>query len=305
MMVEDSSGLRSRNMKPWRLYGNGGGSDEFPQVNLFAQCADGSVQLPVSMYGTTGSNYYMTPISAMFTTMKHWQVWLKPDLTGGSAGSFRVTIDGVVVEEANGTWKSQDATLAGNHWYQLSISGYFSKSAEGSCPPANLTGNAYEYWDNWYIDDTQARVEIGTSTTNPSNPTYAQCDAPRDPNSFGVVRNVRDHQRQHRIVRQRGGVPVRNRRGRHGIGRTGHHDQQLAEDSPVNFDMTLRLDFLLVAASVLFFVARLQSKVDGLSSAVERITKMLSDVEIRVRNTELDVAEHMGESKSAKGARGL
>jgi hypothetical protein len=56
---------------------------------------------------------------------------------------------------------------------------------------------------------------------------------------------------------------------------------------------------------VLFFVARLQSKVDGLSSAVERITKMLSDVEIRVRNTELDVAEHMGESKSAKGARGL
>lgn len=73
----------------------------------------------------------------------------------------------------------------------------------------------------------------------------------------------------------------------------------------MNFDMTLRLDFLLVAASVLFFVARLQSKVDGLSSAVERITKMLSDVEIRVRNTELDVAEHMGESKSAKGARGL
>jgi fibronectin type 3 domain-containing protein len=176
MMVEDSSGLRSRNMKPWRFYGNGGGSDEYPQVNVFAQCADGSVQLPVSMYGTTGSNYYMTPISAMFTTMKHWQVWLKPDLTGGSAGSFRVTIDGVVVEEANGTWKSQDATLAGNHWYQLSISGYFSKSAEGSCPPANLTGNAYEYWDNWYIDDTQARVEIGTSTTNPSNPTYAQCD---------------------------------------------------------------------------------------------------------------------------------
>jgi hypothetical protein len=68
----------------------------------------------------------------------------------------------------------------------------------------------------------------------------------------------------------------------------------------VNFDMTLRLDFLLVAASVLFFVARLQSKVDGLSSAVERISKLLSDVEIRVRDTELNVAEHMGESRAQK-----
>ncbi len=64
--------------------------------------------------------------------------------------------------------------------------------------------------------------------------------------------------------------------------------------------MTLRLDFLLVAASVLFFVARLQSKVDGLSSAVERISKLLSDVEIRVRDTELNVAEHMGESRAQK-----
>jgi hypothetical protein len=48
------------------------------------------------------------------------------------------------------------------------------------------------------------------------------------------------------------------------------------------------------------FVARLQSKVDGLSSAVERISKLLSDVEIRVRDTELNVAEHMGESRAQK-----
>ena len=70
----------------------------------------------------------------------------------------------------------------------------------------------------------------------------------------------------------------------------------------MNFDPTLRLDFLLVAASVLFFVARLQSKVDALSSAVERITKILTGIENRVRDTELEVAEHMGESK-AKSAR--
>lgn len=63
--------------------------------------------------------------------------------------------------------------------------------------------------------------------------------------------------------------------------------------------MTLRLDFLLVAASVLFFVARLQSKVDGLSAAVERITKILTGIEKRVHDTEISVATHLGESKQA------
>lgn len=72
----------------------------------------------------------------------------------------------------------------------------------------------------------------------------------------------------------------------------------------MNFDMTLRLDFLLVAASVLFFVARLQSKVDNLSTAVERITNILTGIEQRVHDTEIDVASHMGEARAEREARG-
>ena len=62
----------------------------------------------------------------------------------------------------------------------------------------------------------------------------------------------------------------------------------------MNFDPTLRLDFLLVSASVLFFLARLQSKVDSLSSAQERISEILNKLEVRVRDTEIDVAHHLG-----------
>ncbi len=71
----------------------------------------------------------------------------------------------------------------------------------------------------------------------------------------------------------------------------------------MHFDPTLRLDFLLMAASVLFFFARLQSKVDALSSTVERISKILSTMEVRVHDTEISVAEHMGEAKAAREAR--
>lgn len=72
----------------------------------------------------------------------------------------------------------------------------------------------------------------------------------------------------------------------------------------MHFDPTLRLDFILVAVSVLFFVARLQAKVDALSSAVERITKILSGLEVRAHDTEIVVAEHIGEAKAAREARG-
>lgn len=166
------AGERSRNLKPWRLYGNGQGSNEFPQFNVLMQCASGSVQLPVST-NTGGPNPYFTSVDNLVGAMRHWQIWAKPDITDGgdgySNGSLLVMLNGQVVHR-NDAWRSNDAACDGNYWYQLSISGYYSRSVDGgSCPSTYITGNAYEYWDNLYIDNTQARVEIGNAST------YAAC----------------------------------------------------------------------------------------------------------------------------------
>jgi len=131
------------------------------------QCADGSVQLPVSP-SSAGPNYYMTSAENLVNQMRHWQFWLKPDVDGGTNGYMKVMLDGQVIEEHTG-WGTNGPGLIGEYWAQLSISGYYSRSVEGGCPPAYITGNAYEYWDNLYIDNTQARVEIGNAST------YATC----------------------------------------------------------------------------------------------------------------------------------
>jgi hypothetical protein len=265
--------------------GSGGGGSQSPQVGYYNSSA-------VEVYTNVGPGgaYLSAPFNA----------WTRVDLASqlSTAGASDGWIWGAITGPTSRSVKAGYSIATRGSGQTFQFKGILLPTMSTNQYAATPYGDYQLYCDDVYVDNTLARVEIGNESTY-DECTHLEIQIP----SRGRQRPW--HHGQHRIVRQRPGVPVCHRRGRHGFGRTGHHDQQLAEDSPVNFDMTLRLDFLLVAASVLFFVARLQSKVDGLSSAVERITKMLSDVEIRVRNTELDVAEHMGESKSAKGARGL
>jgi hypothetical protein len=62
----------------------------------------------------------------------------------------------------------------------------------------------------------------------------------------------------------------------------------------MQFDPTIRLDFVATAFVVIFFVARLQSRVDKLTEDLARSLGILDKLEERVRKFELAVASHVG-----------
>lgn len=62
----------------------------------------------------------------------------------------------------------------------------------------------------------------------------------------------------------------------------------------MNFDPTIRLDFVATGLGLIFFVARLQNQVASNTRDINRTGKLLDDLEKRVRDTELHVASHLG-----------
>jgi hypothetical protein len=62
----------------------------------------------------------------------------------------------------------------------------------------------------------------------------------------------------------------------------------------MNFDPTIRLDFLVTIAGVIVFVLRLQTRLEKLSEANARMSGILEKLEERLRKFELTVAAHVG-----------
>ena len=63
----------------------------------------------------------------------------------------------------------------------------------------------------------------------------------------------------------------------------------------MQFDPTIRLDFVTTAGVILFFVARLQSQVVANSRDISRTGYVLEKIENRVRESEIKISGHLGE----------
>ena len=68
----------------------------------------------------------------------------------------------------------------------------------------------------------------------------------------------------------------------------------------MQFDPTIRLDFVATTFVVIFFVARLQTRVEKLTEDNARTIKILEKLECRVRRFELKVVRHVGEHENGE-----
>ncbi len=155
----------SRNNKIYMLYGSG--ASEMPQTALTGFCDLNAGMVTPTYASPTGvgndGGYPGLSQSDLVGSMKHLQVWVSPsNPEGADNGYVRIWVDGVAKEVNNLT-----TVMPGvGYWNQARIGYYVAHDAVDGCAAA---GDAYTYWDNIYIDNTQARVELGNA------PTYSAC----------------------------------------------------------------------------------------------------------------------------------
>lgn len=154
----------SRVVKLLLLFGDG--ELEYPQIHFgTANCTRDEI-FHIAGYAdetTSTDNLYGFRLTDVQGSFHHMQLWLKASTSGQHNGAVRLWFDGQLIA-------SSDAylTVAGNqgHWNHVRVGYYHAHDGiPGGC--ADSPGDAYGWWDDVYIDNTQARVEIGNA------PTYA------------------------------------------------------------------------------------------------------------------------------------
>lgn len=147
----------SRNHKIWMLYGSGTG--EFPQAAMTGFCGlDDSIEIPFYAGPNDGDAEWMgVHFNDLTTTMHHIQVWLKPSTPGTGNGRAWCQVD--CTSYAN---SSDLLTVMPNigDWQEVRVGYYMAHDAIGDCV---ASGDAYTYFDDVYIDNTPARVELGNA----------------------------------------------------------------------------------------------------------------------------------------------
>jgi hypothetical protein len=147
------------------LYGSG--ISELPQTALTGFCdLDGGMVVPTYTEPSGSHNdgeYPGVRQRDLMGSMKHLQVWISPSIPeGADNGYVRIWVDGRPYNVDNLT-----TVMPGvGYWNQVRIGYYTAHDAIGECTDS---GDAYTYWDNVYIDNTPARVELGDAAT------YAAC----------------------------------------------------------------------------------------------------------------------------------
>jgi fibronectin type 3 domain-containing protein len=163
----DPADARSPNSKHWFAYGSNSASNNTPQLNLLGQCNVGALMIaPTYKNGLGGPNEYVTSWSNLTNGMNHWQFSFKFDQTGGSAGRYDVWRNGVRIDYSD-AFKTHDADVnAGQYFDELIFGHYYSHYyPNNTCGAGSYCGSGYDYFDNIYIDNTTARVELGNAST--------------------------------------------------------------------------------------------------------------------------------------------
>lgn len=98
---------------------------------------------------------------------RHIQLYLKQSGIGLNDGTVKMWTDGVLDPSAT-NWNNR---AANTYWDTVFFGNYVGHDGDGSqaiCPSSS-TGNTFIYWDDAYVDNTLAHIEIGNA------PTYAAC----------------------------------------------------------------------------------------------------------------------------------
>jgi PKD repeat protein len=156
----------SRVRKLFLMFGDG--VQEYPQIHFgTSECVENPSFHPSGYASLTDGTSVVYPFSvnAIAGGWHHLQTWVQASDNGIANGKIRVWLDGVLRATSDAYLTVTNNT---GNWDHLRV-GYYHAHDEipGLCDAS--PGDAYVYWDNVYVDNTPARVEIGNAAT------YAAC----------------------------------------------------------------------------------------------------------------------------------
>lgn len=174
----DHSG-KSRNYKPWRLYG---ASDTMEANSVIFCDALGS---GMSSYDAGVNNFFWSEGGDYQDNVwEHWQVWLQHGSIGGANGTIRQYINRVPTSDHTDVV----TRTTSNVWDQIRVGHYWSFFDEGSGCGDNPGANIYI--DNIYIDTAFSRVELCNNATY-SSATSCEIIQPTAWSSGSITATVR------------------------------------------------------------------------------------------------------------------
>lgn len=156
----------SRVRKLFLMFGDG--EIEYPQIHFgTSDCTENPTFRPGGYASLTDqtSFEYAFPVNDIAGEWHHLQVWAQASDSGVANGKLRVWLDGVLRATSDAYLTVTNNT---GNWDHMRV-GYYHAHDEiaGLCDAS--PGDAFVYWDNVYVDNTPARIEIGNAAT------YAAC----------------------------------------------------------------------------------------------------------------------------------
>jgi len=162
----------SRNHKIFRIHSQ----TYSPNLYMNVYCPAVGVHMDEDGAGTSTSFGFDLPgtygpgaMDYLKNRWTHIQAYFEHSNGSAQDGKMRIWVDDVKYEDVTNWQNAPDGTT---YWSDFYFGNYLGHGKEGACPisaGAYCSADNWTYWDNAYIDTTQARVEIGDA------PTYANC----------------------------------------------------------------------------------------------------------------------------------
>jgi hypothetical protein len=89
----------------------------------------------------------------------HVQLYIKQSSAGGTDGVARMWIDSNLIVDSD-AWTTRD--VGESTWDTLRLGDYMGHGSDSGCA---ASGDGHTYWDDVYVDNTRARIEIGDQGT--------------------------------------------------------------------------------------------------------------------------------------------
>ncbi len=155
----------SRNHKIFRLYS--GGTSGYPNLYFSHECNPSSSGR-VGQDGVGHGNYidwngYGWEEADL--TWLHIQGYFEESIIDTDNGLAQLQINHQMITDEQ-SWRTKTSSNP-ESWHSVWFGNYLGHGSSSSCPSS--TGASYTYWDDVYLDTTQARVEIG------NHEDYSQC----------------------------------------------------------------------------------------------------------------------------------
>jgi hypothetical protein len=162
----------SRNYKVFRVFSNTSGAAQ-PNLyyNLYCQgigdtslLSQDGVNAPVDSYRQYVGGWSSADFAKKWV---HLQGYLEQSSPTAADGTAKVWLNGKQVVNRVRNWRTR--TSSTTTWNRILFGNYLGHDGDPTKESCGSYGDAVVYWDNVYVDTTQARVELGNAAT------YAGC----------------------------------------------------------------------------------------------------------------------------------